>query len=101
MPWVRIPSPALVETILHILLLTIGDNFMFSPSKSVAVILLAIILSGCAFCAEANVNLNDPCVVNKLIGRGVNIGNSLEAPKEGDWDVTLQEEYFQLRLQSP
>ncbi|MBE3144203.1 MAG: glycoside hydrolase family 5 protein [Planctomycetes bacterium] len=69
---------------------------MFSRPKSVAVILLVIIWSTCAFCADSGVNLNDPCVVNKLIGRGVNIGNSLEAPKEGDWDVILQEEYFQL-----
>ena len=69
---------------------------MFSRSKSITALLLVIIWSSCAFCAEAGANLNDPCVVNKLIGRGVNIGNSLESPKEGDWDVTLQEEYFQL-----
>ncbi len=34
--------------------------------------------------------------MNKQIGRGVNIGNTLEPPNEGDWDITLQEEYFQL-----
>jgi aryl-phospho-beta-D-glucosidase BglC (GH1 family) len=27
-------------------------------------------------------------------GRGVNLGNALEAPKEGDWGVVLKEEYF-------
>ncbi len=27
--------------------------------------------------------------------RGVNLGNALEAPNEGEWDVTLQEDYFQ------
>ncbi len=27
-------------------------------------------------------------------GRGVNLGNALEAPKEGEWGVTLKEEYF-------
>jgi aryl-phospho-beta-D-glucosidase BglC (GH1 family) len=27
-------------------------------------------------------------------GRGVNLGNALEAPKEGDWGVTLKEDYF-------
>jgi endoglucanase len=69
---------------------------MFSRSKSITAVLLVIIWSTCAFCADSGVNLNDPCAVNKLIGRGVNIGNSLESPKEGDWDVTLQEEYFQL-----
>jgi len=30
------------------------------------------------------------------LGRGVNLGNALEAPKEGEWGVTLKEEYFEL-----
>ena len=29
-------------------------------------------------------------------GRGVNLGNALEAPHEGEWGVTLKEEYFKL-----
>jgi endoglucanase len=33
---------------------------------------------------------------NSLIGRGVNLGNALEAPKEGDWLVRLKEDYFEL-----
>lgn len=32
---------------------------------------------------------------NKLLGRGINLGNALEAPKEGDWGVTLEADYFQ------
>jgi aryl-phospho-beta-D-glucosidase BglC (GH1 family) len=28
-------------------------------------------------------------------GRGVNLGNALESPKEGDWGVVLKEEYFE------
>jgi len=66
---------------------------VFNRLKLSAVILLALVLSGCA---GTKVNLNDPGAVNKLIGRGVNIGNAMESPNEGDWDVTLQEEYFQL-----
>jgi len=31
---------------------------------------------------------------NVLIGRGINLGNALEAPNEGDWGVVLQESYF-------
>jgi endoglucanase len=33
---------------------------------------------------------------NRLLGRGVNLGNALEAPKEGDWGFRLKEEYFPL-----
>jgi endoglucanase len=35
-------------------------------------------------------------IVNKMIGRGVNIGNALECPNEGDWGVKIEEEFFQL-----
>jgi len=31
-----------------------------------------------------------------VFGRGVNLGNALEAPKEGEWGVVLKEEYFEL-----
>ena len=33
---------------------------------------------------------------NKLLGSGITIGNALEAPNEGDWGVTIQEEYFKI-----
>ena len=32
---------------------------------------------------------------NRLLGRGVNLGNALEAPREGAWGVTLKEDYFE------
>ncbi len=38
----------------------------------------------------------DPFAQNARLGRGVNLGNALDAPQEGAWGVTLQEEYFQL-----
>ena len=31
---------------------------------------------------------------NRLLGRGINVGNALEAPREGAWGVTLKEQYF-------
>ncbi len=37
----------------------------------------------------------DPFEQNKLLARSVNL-STLEAPNEGDWGVTLTEEYFQL-----
>ena len=33
---------------------------------------------------------------NRLIGRGINLGNALEARREGSWGVFLRAEYFQL-----
>jgi len=38
----------------------------------------------------------DPFAMNRRLARTVSLGNALEAPNEGDWGVTLQEEYFQL-----
>ena len=37
---------------------------------------------------------------NARLGRGVNLGNALEAPREGEWGVTLQEAYFDLIQQA-
>jgi endoglucanase len=34
--------------------------------------------------------------MNERLGRGINLGNALEAPREGQWGVTLQAHYFQL-----
>ncbi|OHB48757.1 MAG: endoglucanase [Planctomycetes bacterium GWF2_41_51] len=38
----------------------------------------------------------DPFAQNKRLGRGINFGNALEAPKEGEWGVTLKQEYFEI-----
>jgi endoglucanase len=38
----------------------------------------------------------DVFAVNKALGRGMNFGNALEAPKEGDWGLTLDAGYFKL-----
>lgn len=32
----------------------------------------------------------------KRLGRGINMGNFLEAPNEGEWGITLKEEYFDI-----
>ncbi|MFK5921260.1 MAG: cellulase family glycosylhydrolase [Verrucomicrobiota bacterium] len=37
---------------------------------------------------------------NSLIGKGINLGNALDAPKEGAWGVTLKEAYFELISQA-
>ncbi|MGH7602174.1 MAG: glycoside hydrolase family 5 protein, partial [bacterium] len=38
----------------------------------------------------------DPFAQNAKLGRGINLGNALEAPNEGEWGVTLKSEYFDL-----
>ena len=52
-----------------------GDEFPFNPPSNEAL---------------------DPFHQNLLLARSVNLGNALEAPNEGEWGVTLQEEYFEL-----
>jgi endoglucanase len=36
----------------------------------------------------------DAHTANRKLGRGINLGNALEAPREGQWGVTLRAEYF-------
>jgi endoglucanase len=38
----------------------------------------------------------DAFTMNKKLAHSVNLANALEAPNEGDWGLTLKEEYFQL-----
>jgi len=42
--------------------------------------------------------LRDPFAekMKPILGRGVNLGNALDAPNEGEWGVTLEERYFDL-----
>ena len=46
--------------------------------------------------ASAQAPNPDIADVNEALGVGVNLGNALEAPREGDWGLTLQAEYFEL-----
>jgi endoglucanase len=87
---------------------------MFKSSKQAVLTVLALVMVlGFVSCVAAEPNAAatspDPALpkgsaevnafaINKLIGRGVNIGNALDGPTatEGEWGVTLQEEYFQL-----
>jgi endoglucanase len=42
----------------------------------------------------------DAFKMNRMLGRGVNIGNALEAPTEGAWGVVVKEEYFDIIKQA-
>jgi endoglucanase len=37
---------------------------------------------------------DDAFQANKRLGRGINLGNALDAPTEGSWGLTLKEEFF-------
>jgi len=72
-------------------------------SKTAAIIVLvAMVLtvtSGCDSVMTGAPNTAsakiDPFKMNQLLGRGVNLGNALDAPEEGAWGFTLEEKYFQ------
>ena len=65
---------------------------------------LLVTLSGCTQAAislaekvrSAQLAEVDAFVLNQQLGRGVNLGNALEAPREGEWGMYLEAEYFAL-----
>lgn len=59
--------------------------------------LLALILLGCSQSATL---ASDVFEANRLLGPGINFGNALEAPKEGDWGMVLEPEFFDLVKQA-
>jgi endoglucanase len=42
----------------------------------------------------------DVFAANRALGRGVNLGNALEAPKEGDWGMKIEAEFFSIIKQA-
>jgi hypothetical protein len=64
----------------------------------VLVSLFTVLLGRCSSDAteKSSAVTGDAFEQNVHLGRGVNLGNALEAPKEGEWGVTLREEYFHL-----
>jgi endoglucanase len=51
-----------------------------------------------AACSEERAK--DAFAYNRLLGRGVNLGNALDAPQEGAWGFSLKAEYFPLIKQA-
>lgn len=66
---------------------------MQAKSLTISAFVLLMILS---FIAEAKDKSPDPFNQNKRLGRGINLGNALDAPQEGEWGVTLKQEYFKI-----
>lgn len=72
--------------------------------KSIVSFFIACTLLIVTACSDSPSNNNntgiseplDPFVQNAELGRGINLGNALEAPNEGEWGVTLEAEFFEL-----
>jgi endoglucanase len=60
----------------------------------IGAVLVAALASGLSGSLRADDSSGDAFAANKKLGRGINFGNTLEAPKEGAWGVTLKPEYF-------
>ena len=74
---------------------------MWKPAKTLVFVALAVVVVlGFTYAVAAEPNTApmqpDPFKMNKLLGRGVNLGNALEGPNEGEWGVMLKEEYFDI-----
>ncbi len=41
-------------------------------------------------------HFSDASSINQLLGPGINLGNALEAPSEGDWGMVVEEEFIEL-----
>ncbi len=70
-----------------LIILTFGFSTLFNCSKEVAPLQSK---------TQSNEpGITDPFKQNEKLGRGINLGNALEAPYEGAWGVSLKESYFQ------
>lgn len=63
--------------------------------KVFIVIFIFLVTQNCG-AQQQEQDAHDAYYWNSLIGRGVNLGNALDAPIEGEWGVFLKDEYFEL-----
>ncbi|PIS29547.1 MAG: endoglucanase [Candidatus Marinimicrobia bacterium CG08_land_8_20_14_0_20_45_22] len=60
--------------------------------------ILVIFFATCVTDADTQAKNDDDTTtvytVNRLLAPGINLGNALEAPNEGEWGVTIQDSYF-------
>lgn len=78
---------------------------MTSHGMRSLIVVLTLLLTVVQGCSDASTNaedekelriITDPFEANDLLSKGVNLGNALEAPREGDWGLTLEAGYFEL-----
>ncbi len=59
-----------------------------------ALFLVLSLIANCSLSCLCAAETVDIFTANEKLGRGINLGNALEAPKEGEWGVTLYSKYF-------
>src|SRR5262245_27765696 len=68
------------------------------PMKHTSFSLVALMVLSQALAQPAGpepVPKKDIDEANRRLGRGMNLGNALEAPREGEWGLTLEEDFFE------
>ena len=63
---------------------------MFAFPRQILATFCALV-TGCAVAADPNASAFASV---KALGRGVNLGNALDAPNEGEWGITIKPEYL-------
>ena len=64
------------------------------PNRWPIALFLLLAVASVASAAEPVPPIDPAFQANLRIGRGINLGNALDAPSEGEWGLTLQPEYF-------
>src|SRR5436309_823123 len=69
-----------------------GQERTFWFSREIALVVLGALVT--SYFAVAADSPRDIRTANTALGRGMNLGNALDAPNEGAWGVRLKAEYF-------
>jgi endoglucanase len=76
-----------------------GFSFLFNPGL-ILFIPSFFLISAClnnddtGAAGDQGLVPSDPFELNQAMQRGINLGNALEAPQEGDWGMVIREEYI-------
>jgi len=69
----------------------LGTGLVALASGSILLLSFGHLTSGAGWPRR---NAVDPQVIVRQLGRGINLAGALEAPREGEWGVTLRDDYF-------
>jgi endoglucanase len=74
--------------LVHLFLAAVLGNFCIAGAAAQGP--ASIVPPSCTAVAQ------DTCTIARQLGRGINLGNMLEAPQEGDWGVRVDPEYIRI-----